>query len=115
MNRLLALLLFSVAKPRSASGANLFQGVSSTNLPWPGGIVPYVFQTNVTTLQREVYLAALREWELAANVHFVARTDESHYALLKLQILPDGSELTSSEFARTVAALRRAFWRAMPA
>jgi hypothetical protein len=53
--------------------------------------VPYAFETNVTTVQQGVYLAALKEWELAANVHFIARSNESHYVLLKLQILPDGT------------------------
>lgn len=88
---LLVFLLFSVAQPRPALGANFFQGVSPTNVPWAGGVVPYVFATNITPAQEAVYLAGLEEWELAANVKFVARSNESHYVLLKLQILPDGT------------------------
>src|SRR6185503_502979 len=45
--------------------------------------------TNVTPAQQTVYLAGLREWELAANVHFVPWTNQSRYVLLQLFI--DGS------------------------
>lgn len=62
-----------------------YAGVSSTNLFWPGGIIPYEFDTNsaLTAAQKATYLDGLREWELAANVHLVARTVETNYLLLR--------------------------------
>src|ERR1051326_3821108 len=81
--------LLAANLPRIGSAANFFSGVATNNLPWPGGVVPYVFETNVTPAQQIVYLAGLREWELAANVRFVPWTNQPRYVLLQLFI--DGS------------------------
>ncbi len=70
-----------------AFGANFYQGVTSNTVSWPGGTVPYVFDASVTTNEQPVYLAGMREWELAANIHFVARTTQSNYVLLKFDYL----------------------------
>ena len=70
MLRLLAFAAVSVLLPESQA-ANFYQGVATNNLSWPGGIVPYLFDTNVTAAQQTVYLDGMREWELAANVHFI--------------------------------------------
>ena len=71
--------------------ANYFQGVSPGNVFWPGGTVPYLFDTNypITSTQKSVILAGLREWELAANVKFVPYTNQTNYVLL--QYTNDGS------------------------
>lgn len=63
--------------------ATFYQGVTPSTTPWPGGIIPYQFDSGITPQQQEVYLDGLREWELAANVHFIPRTTESQYVLLK--------------------------------
>jgi parallel beta-helix repeat protein len=63
-------------------GANFYQGVATNNMPWPGGIVPYVFTTNVSPAEQVVYLEGMKEWELAANIQFVPRTTQSNYAIL---------------------------------
>jgi hypothetical protein len=70
---------------------NYFGGVSPASVPWPGGIVPYLFDTNytITTTQKNIILAGLREWELAANVKFVPYTNQANYVLL--QYTNDGS------------------------
>jgi hypothetical protein len=78
-----AVFLFSITLWRTSSAANFYQGVVTNNLPWPGGIVPYVFDTNISSAQQAVYLDGMREWELAANVHFVPRTNQSHYVILR--------------------------------
>ncbi len=71
---------------------NYFQGVSPVGVWWPGGIVPYLFDTNytVTATESNAILAGLREWELAANVKFVPYTNQTNHVLL--QFTNDGSD-----------------------
>jgi len=75
----------------SVQAGNYFQGVSHTSVFWPGGVVPYLFDTNytLTSTQKSVIIAGLREWELAANVKFVPYTNQANYVLL--QYTNDGS------------------------
>ena len=75
----------------SAFAGNYFQGISHVSVPWPGGVVPYRFDTNytITTSEKNVIVAGLREWELAANVKFVPYTNQANYVLL--QFTNDGS------------------------
>lgn len=56
---------------------------SPGNVPWLGGIVPYIFDPALTVEQRATYLAGLQEYELAANIHFIPRTSETDYVLFK--------------------------------
>ena len=49
--------------------------------------MPYVFDANVTANEQPVYLAGMREWELAANIHFVPRTTQSNYVMLKFDYM----------------------------
>ena len=46
---------------------------------WPGGIVPYEFDANVSAANQSAMLAAMAQWHNAANVQFVARSSESDY------------------------------------
>ena len=78
----LACAAASALLPESQA-ANFYQGVATNNLFWPGGIVPYQFDASITATQQAVYLAGMREWELAANVHFVPRTNQSQYVILR--------------------------------
>lgn len=64
-----------------------YPSVAPTNPPWPGGVVPYQFETQVTPAQQAAYLAGLREWELAGNIRFVPRTTETNYVLLQFDFL----------------------------
>ncbi|HUA37569.1 MAG TPA: M12 family metallopeptidase [Candidatus Sulfopaludibacter sp.] len=75
----------------SAFAGNYFGFVSPTNVPWPGGTIPYLFDTNytITPAEKSVIITGLREWELAANVHFVPYTNQANYVLL--QFTNDGS------------------------
>ncbi len=41
---------------------------------WPAGRVPYQFDANVSSIQRQRFLAAAAEWEAVANVDFVPAT-----------------------------------------
>ena len=66
-----------------ASGGLYPNSISPGNVPWPGGVVPYVFDTSLSATHREIYLAGLREFELAANVQFVPRTSQTQYVLFK--------------------------------
>lgn len=65
--------------PFALRAAN-FYASTPTNLPWPGGIVPYQF-TNLTTAQQTTFLDGLREWELAGGVHFVPYTNQARWIL----------------------------------
>jgi hypothetical protein len=76
----LALVWMSFA-PFAACGGNFYANISTTNVPWPGGIVPYEFTNTLTAAQTNTYLDGLREWELAANVHFVPHTTQTNWIL----------------------------------
>src|ERR1017187_2075218 len=81
------LLVLAVAAagllPSGAQAANFYQGIAPNTLYWTGGIVPYLFDTNITAAQQSVYLAGMREWELAANIHFIPLTNQSQYVTLR--------------------------------
>jgi hypothetical protein len=67
--------------------------ISPGNVPWPGGTVPYVIDPALSAAQRQTYLNGLREYELAANVHFIPRTSETQYVFFKYD--PAGPNLVS--------------------
>ena len=67
--------------PWSALAGNFYAGISPATVPWTNGIVPYAFTNNLTAAETNTYLAALREWELAANVHFVPHTNQPNWIL----------------------------------
>ncbi|MBL8896480.1 MAG: hypothetical protein JNM84_02580 [Planctomycetes bacterium] len=46
---------------------------------WPGGMVPYVYDANVTQSNRNAMRLAMDEWEEVADVTFVERTNETYY------------------------------------
>lgn len=77
--RLTVVLLLALCQTIRAG--NFYAGTSPATVPWPGGIVPYEFTNNLTAAETNTYLAALREWELAANVHFVPHTNQSRWIL----------------------------------
>jgi titin len=81
------MMLWLEAAP--ALAGNFFAG--ATNVFWPGGTIPYLFDTNYTISAAEkfVIVAGLREWELAANVQFVPYASQSNYVVL--QFTNDGS------------------------
>lgn len=78
---LLALAWSVVAAPTFA--ANFYQGVTPASVPWPGGVVPYQFDSGVTPQQQQVYLDGMREWELAANIKFVPYTNQANHVILR--------------------------------
>ncbi len=67
--------------PFAACGGNFYDGISPTNVSWPGGIVPYEFTNTLTAAETNTYLDGLREWQLAANVQFVPHTNQTHWIL----------------------------------
>ena len=77
-------LLAVWAAMSTATGANFYQGVASNSVAWPGGIVPYLFTTNVSPAEKVVYLGGMKEWALSANVQFVPRTTQTNYVILDL-------------------------------
>ena len=50
---------------------------------WPGGVVPYVFDVNVTPARKTAMLAAMKEWENVSPVRFVPRSNEPDYLHIK--------------------------------
>jgi len=77
--RLMVVLFLALC--RTAWSGNFYAGISPATVPWTNGIVPYAFTNNLTAAETNTYLAALREWELAANVHFVAHTNQPNWIL----------------------------------
>ncbi len=57
--------------------------VSPGNVPWPGGVIPYIFDNALSADQKQTYLDGLREYEIAANLHFIPRTIQTQYILFK--------------------------------
>ncbi|HLX71638.1 MAG TPA: M12 family metallopeptidase [Verrucomicrobiae bacterium] len=85
---LMAMVLWLATVP--AFAGNFFAG--ATNVFWPGGTIPYAFDTNnytITATEQSVILAGLREWQLAANVQFVPYTNQANHVIL--QFTNDGS------------------------
>jgi hypothetical protein len=76
----LMLVLF-LALCRTVWAGNFYAGISPATVPWTNGIVPYAFTNNLSAAETNTYLAALREWELAANVHFVPHTNQPNWIL----------------------------------
>jgi hypothetical protein len=89
---------FALAAP--APGGFFYPGTATNTVPWPGGVVPYEFATNLTASQRQAYLDGLREWELAANVRFLPRSNEIQYVLFKYD--PFGPNFVSGANPQTV-------------
>ena len=85
------LLCLSGAVPLHAGF--LYNGVSPANAPWPGGTIPYVIDPALTAAQQKAYLDGIREWELAADIHFVERMTETEYA--RFEYDPSGPNLVS--------------------
>ena len=77
--RTLTTLLYIACMTASASAGLHLPG----SVPWPGGIVPYEFVAGLTVAQQQAYLDGLREWELAANLHFIPRTTEPQWVQFK--------------------------------
>ncbi len=104
----LALAWVSFA-PFAACGGNFYAGTSPTNVPWPGGIVPYEFTNTLTAAQTNTYLNGLREWQLAANVQFVPHTNQTHWILFAYDtnFLDFASGSTNPQIV-TVSSLSRA-------
>jgi hypothetical protein len=82
------------------NGGLFYPGTSPGTVPWPGGVIPYEFDATLTPAQQQTYLDGLREWELAANVHFVPRSNQTQYVLFKYD--PFGPNLVSGSNPQTV-------------
>lgn len=66
-----------------ARGGFFYSGTAPGNVPWPGGIIPYQFDPSLTAAQTNTYLDGVREWELAANIKFIPRSNQTQYVLFK--------------------------------
>lgn len=62
--------------------------------------MPYVFDPAIPAAKQAIYLDGLREWELAANVHFVPRGAQAQYVLFKFD--PAGPNRASGSNPVTV-------------
>ncbi|MBI5384315.1 MAG: hypothetical protein HZA90_06465 [Verrucomicrobia bacterium] len=91
-------------------GAACFFGdVAPSALPWPGGVVPYVFDAEMTSAQQALYLLGMREWELAGNIRFVARTNQTQYLLARYDAnAPESGVMAGTPMVMTVNSLSRA-------
>lgn len=54
------------------------RGTYATNL-WPGGVVPYEFDANVSAPDQAAMLVAMSDWELVANVDFRPRSGDPNF------------------------------------
>lgn len=98
--RLIAVLILASSGFAPVQGGFLYQGLSPTAPPWPGGIIPYVIDPALSAPRRKAYLDGIREWELAGNLHFIPRTTESQYVLFKYD--PSGPNRVSGSHPQVV-------------
>ena len=61
---------------------------------WPSGVVPYVFDSNVSSANRTRATDAMAEWEAVANVNFRPRNGEGDYVHIQ------DSDANNSEVGR---------------
>ena len=102
-------MIFLAIILRPTAAANFYAGTSPSNVPWTNGIVPYQFTNTLTVAQTNTYLAGLREWELAANVKFVPRTNQTHWILFTYNTnWIDNVSTSTSPQVVTVSSLSRA-------
>ncbi|MBC8094435.1 MAG: hypothetical protein H7Y43_01365, partial [Akkermansiaceae bacterium] len=76
-----ATLMLFLFTPRPSVGGNFYPGTSPLTVPWTNGLVPYEFTNTLSVAQKQTYLDGLREWELAANVKFIPRTNQTRWVL----------------------------------
>jgi hypothetical protein len=81
--RLLLSLACLALNAGHATAGLFYANTSPANVPWPGGVIPYLFDPGLTSAETNTYLHGLREWELAANVQFVPRSNQTQYILFK--------------------------------
>jgi len=93
-------LVFLAGGVIPASAGFYGSGVSPGNVPWPGGVIPYVFDNALSADQKQTYLDGLREYEIAANIHFIPRTSQTQYILFKYAV--GGPNLVSGSNPVTV-------------
>lgn len=56
---------------------------SATNITkWTNGTVPYVFNSNVDSTNRQLFVDACDEWSKYAKVTFVPRTNQTNYVMV---------------------------------
>jgi hypothetical protein len=108
--RLLAFSLLVAMSSPASRGSNFYQGVTTNSLYWPGGIIPYKFDTNVSPAEQTIYLDGMQEWELAGNIHFVPYSNQANYVLLRFDYAQgtDTFVLSPPESVLTVDTLSRA-------
>lgn len=71
--------------------------------------MPYEFTNTLSSAEQQTYLNALREWELVANVKFVARTSQTRWILFTYhENGPNSVSSTDSPQVVSVSSLSRA-------
>ncbi len=50
---------------------------------WPGGIVPFEFDANVTAANQTTMINTMAEWEAVVNVNFIPRAGESNFIYIQ--------------------------------
>ena len=64
--------------PAEFYDAGSISATFATNL-WPGGVVPYQFDANVSATNQTRMLEAMDEWMIVANISFIPRSGQSNY------------------------------------
>ncbi len=54
---------------------------SPNDYRWPGGVVPFQFEGNITATERQIVLDAMRAWEAVTPVRFVERNGENDFVM----------------------------------
>ena len=66
--------------PAATSGFSFYN-----SSPWPGGVIPLVFEQGFTAAEFQVINEACNQWSRAANVRCVDRTTQANYVLVSRQ------------------------------
>ncbi len=102
------MIVASALHAAAAEAGHAYHGLLPANPPWPGGMVPYVFDAALGVARRKAYLDGVREWELAANIHFPPRTTGAHCVIPKYDPFGPNRASGTNPQAVGVNALTRA-------
>ena len=89
-------------------GCSTMENEESLNyVPWPGGVVPYEFNTNVSGLNQSRVLAAFAILEPLANVDFVPRAGEPDFLHIRADSI---NQSTSIGYQAGQTTIRISSW-----
>lgn len=74
---------------RAEFGAKSIFRDSPRDYRWPGGVVPFEFEGNITAAERQTVRQAMQAWENVTPVRFVERNNQADFVMFRRGTDPD--------------------------